>query len=202
MAMWCTIRTFAKHAVELGNEPMAEPIFFVKPSGCLHEDGPLPVASHPGEVHHEVECVVQLNGAMEPVAIAVGLDLTDRATQRALRADQLPWSKGKCFRSSAVVGPWSAWSGTWDSLVASEQGLHLSLSVNGEERQSTPLSEMSVTPRQQIDALLTWAPVAEGDLLFTGTPQGVGRLHPGDSLVARLTGPSGVELSKIELSCA
>ena len=201
MAMWCTIRTFAKHAVELGNEPVAEPIFFVKPNGCLHEDGPLPVSAHPGEVHHEVECVVRLNDAMEPEAVAVGLDLTDRATQSALRADQLPWAKGKCFRSSAVVGPWSPWSGTWDDLVSSIQGLHLSLSVNGEQRQSSPLSEMSVTPRQQIDALLTWAPVNGGDVLFTGTPQGVGQLHPGDHVVAKLTGPDGVERSSIDLRC-
>ena len=202
MTMWCTIRTFAKHAVELGNEPVAAPIFFVKPSGCLHHEGPLPVSTHPGEVHHEVECVVQLNEAMEPVALAVGLDLTDRATQSELRADQLPWAKGKCFRSSAVIGSWSAWPGTWDDLVAPKQGLHLFLSVNGEERQSSMLSEMSVTPRQQIDALLPWAPVATGDVLFTGTPQGVGQLHPGDRVVARLTGPNGEELSKIEVSCA
>ena len=202
MAMWCTIRTFAKHAVELGNEPVAEPIFFVKPIRCLHEDGPLPVSSHPGEVHHEVECVVQLNETMEPVAVAVGLDLTDRATQSALRADQLPWAKGKCFRSSAVVGPWTPWSGTWDELVSSAHGLHLSLTVNGEERQSSPLSEMSVTPRQQIEALLTWAPVAGGDVLFTGTPQGVGQLHSGDHVVARLTGSDGMEWSTIDLRCA
>ena len=199
MTMWCTIRTFAKHAVELGNEPVVEPIFFVKPSGCLHGEGPLPVSAHPGEVHHEVECVVQLNEAMEPVAVAVGLDLTDRATQSALRADQLPWAKGKCFRSSAVIGPWSPWSGTWDDLVSSAHGLHLSLSVNGEVRQSSPLSEMSVTPRQQIDALLTWAPVADGDVLFTGTPQGVGQLHSGDHVVACLKGSDGVERSSIDL---
>ena len=49
MTMWCTIRTFAKHAVELGNEPVAAPIFFVKPSGCLHHEGPLPVSTHPAK---------------------------------------------------------------------------------------------------------------------------------------------------------
>ncbi|MDP6199293.1 MAG: fumarylacetoacetate hydrolase family protein, partial [Candidatus Poseidonia sp.] len=102
MAMWCTIRTFRKHALELGNPPAEEPILFVKPAACLHEGGPIPVSSHPGEVHHEVECVVRLNDDLEPDAIAVGLDLTDRATQAALRADQLPWAKAKCFASSAV----------------------------------------------------------------------------------------------------
>jgi len=109
MALWCTIRTFAKHALELGNQPVVEPIFFIKPEQCLHESGPLPVSAHPGEMHHEVECVVRIGAHGQPVALAVGLDLTDRPAQSELRAEQLPWAKGKCFRSSAVVGQWHEW---------------------------------------------------------------------------------------------
>jgi fumarylpyruvate hydrolase len=202
MAMWCTIRTFSKHALELGNQPVAEPIFFVKPNGCLHRDGPLPVSSHPGEVHHEVECVVRFNEHLEPVDVAVGLDLTDRLTQGELRAEQLPWTKGKCFRSSAVMGGWSAWSGTWEDLVDPRHGLHLSLSVNGVVRQSAPLSDMSITPRQQIASLEAWAPVGEGDALFTGTPEGVGQLVPGDHVLARLTNGEGALLSEIAFACS
>lgn len=202
MAMWCTIRTFAKHALELGNKPAVEPIIFVKPRGCLHLAGPIPVSAHPGEVHHEVECVVQIGSDMKPIAIAVGLDLTDRPCQGGLRAEQLPWAKAKCFRSSAVVGPWHVWRSDWESLVATSEGLHLDLAVNGQTRQSTPLHEMSVTPRQQIDALLNWAPVSEGDLLFTGTPQGVGELLPGDRVLARLTNGLGEVLSEIDIRCA
>ena len=201
MAMWCTIRTFAKHAIELGNQPVADPIFFVKPEGCLHESGPLPVSAHPGEVHHEVECVVKLDEASRPVAIAVGLDLTDRATQGELRAEQLPWAKAKCFRSSAVIGPFVPWDGTWEDLVDPAQGLQLDLSVNGTLRQSAPLHEMSVTPRQQIDSLHRWAPVNGGDVLFTGTPAGVGRLLPGDQVVARLLQANGEPLSQIDVGC-
>jgi 2-keto-4-pentenoate hydratase/2-oxohepta-3-ene-1,7-dioic acid hydratase in catechol pathway len=202
MAMWCTIRTFSKHALELGNQPAVEPILFVKPAGCLHESGPIPVSQHPGEVHHEVECVVRVDANLEPVAIAVGLDLTDRATQSELRAEQLPWAKAKCFASSAVVGPWSPWAGTWDGLVEVSAGLHLSLEVNGVLRQSTPLHEMSVTPRQQIDSLRTWAPMLDGDMLFTGTPEGVGQLLPSDRVVARLTNGEGACLSEIDVGCA
>mgnify|MGYP006261070035 FL=1 len=201
MAMWCTIRTFSKHALELGNQPAVEPILFVKPAACLHQTGPLPVSQHPGEVHHEVECVVRVNANLEPVAIAVGLDLTDRAAQRELRAEQLPWAKAKCFASSAVVGSWTPWDGTWEALVESERGLHLSLEVNGVLRQSTPLHEMSVTPRQQIESLRAWAPVVEGDMVFTGTPQGVGELLPGDRVVARLTDVNGDCLSEIDVGC-
>ena len=202
MAMWCTIRTFRKHALELGNQPAEEPIIFVKPAACLHAAGPLPVSSHPGEVHHEVECVVRLNEDFEPEAVAVGLDLTDRATQADLRAQQLPWAKAKCFTSSAVVGSWSPWPSSWDALVDVNEGLHLKLSVNGTVRQSSPLHEMSVTPRMQIEALRAWAPVQSGDLLFTGTPQGVGELHPGDVVEAVLTNASGVVLSNLSHRCA
>ncbi len=201
MAMWCTIRTFAKHAIELGNAPAVEPIIFVKPASCLHEAGPIPVSDHPGEVHHEVECVVRLNDDLEPEAIAVGLDLTDRAAQASLRAEQFPWAKAKCFRASAVVGNWRAWNAGWDALVEATQGLHLTLEVNGETRQSSPLHEMSVTPAQQVAALRTWAPVKGGHLLFTGTPQGVGRLHPGDTVHARLVNGEGELLSEIVTRC-
>ncbi len=201
MAMWCTIRTFAKHAIEMGNQPVSEPIFFVKPPACLHTSGDLPVSTHPGEVHHEVECVVQLGDAMQPMSIAVGLDLTDRPTQGELRADQLPWAKAKCFRSSAVVGEFVEWAGTWEDLVDPALGLHLTLAVNGELRQSTPLHEMSITPRQQIDALHRWAPINKGDFLFTGTPTGVGPLLPGDQVLARLLQGSGELISEIDVGC-
>jgi len=201
MTMWCTIRTFAKHARELGNAPAVEPIIFVKPASCLHHHGPLPVTDHPGEVHHEVECVVRLGDELQPEAIAVGLDLTDRAAQGELRVNQLPWAKAKCFRASAVVGDWHSWTEDWDALVDPAQGLHLSLTVNGEVRQSTPLHEMSVTPAQQIAALQSWAPVESGHLLFTGTPEGVGRFLPGDTFVARLTNGKGELLSEIVSRC-
>jgi len=200
MTMWCAIRTFTQHAHELGNAPVEQPIVFVKPTNCLHEGGPLPVSAHPGEVHHEVECVVKLGDDLQPVAIAVGLDLTDRAAQGALRAKQYPWAKGKTFRSSAVVGPMSTWNLGFEALVAEEHALELQLSVNGEVRQSAPLAGMSVTPQAQHDELMAWAPLKPGDLMFTGTPKGVGLLNPGDDLHASLM-MNGVVLSKILLSC-
>jgi len=138
---------------------------------------------------------------MHPEAVAVGLDLTDRATQGKLRAEQLPWAKAKCFRASAVVGSWHPWDGPWSALVSPDRGLHLSLWVNGELRQSSPLHEMSVTPAQQIEAIMSWAPVQVGDLLFTGTPQGVGELLPGDLVEAKLTDGEGRILSEITTRC-
>ncbi|MBT6526954.1 MAG: hypothetical protein HOM04_00375 [Euryarchaeota archaeon] len=201
MALWCTIRTFAKHAAELGNEQPVTPVFFVKPNNCLQRHGSIPVSQHPGEVHHEVECVVRLNQHAQPEAIAVGLDLTDRMTQGELRSEQLPWAKAKCFRASAYVGGFVEWSDSFESLVDVTNGLKLNLWVNEVLAQSAFLSEMTISPSSQMEELLTWAPVHAGDYLFTGTPSGVGQLHPGDSLKATLESQEGVVLSSIEARC-
>ncbi|RJU81458.1 MAG: hypothetical protein DWC09_04645 [Candidatus Poseidoniales archaeon] len=201
MALWCTIRTFAKHAAELGNEQPVTPVFFVKPNNCIQRHGSIAVSQHPGEVHHEVECVVRLNQHAQPEAIAVGLDLTDRLTQGELRSEQLPWAKGKCFRASAYVGGFVDWSDSFESLVDVSNGLKLNLWVNDALVQSAFLSEMTISPSSQMEELLTWAPVHAGDYLFTGTPSGVGQLHPGDSLKATLESQDGGVLSSIEAQC-
>ena len=104
MAIWCTIRTFAAHAKELGNELPKDVITFVKPMTCLNTDGRVRLSKHPGEMHYEIECVVRLDADLKVDAIAVGLDLTDRQAQTHLRAEGYPWAEGKCFRDSALIG--------------------------------------------------------------------------------------------------
>ncbi len=202
MALWCTIRTFAKHATELGNEQPPTPIFFVKPENCLQRSGPIDVTGHPGEVHHEVELVVRLSHDGKPEAIAVGLDLTDRLTQGELRNEKLPWTKGKCFRGSAYVGHFSPWYGGWDGLMDVYEALHLELWVNGTLVQDAPVRDMTITPLMQIEDLKSWAPVQGGDLLFTGTPAGVGELHPGDIVKAVLKKQENTIVSELSTKCA
>ena len=199
MALWCAIRTFAKHATELGNQQPAEPVFFVKPNNCLQRTGPIQVSTHPGSVHHEVECVIRLGNDLQPEAVAVGLDLTDRDTQSQLRSEQLPWTKGKCFRGSAVVGGFSSFDGELSDLVAG--GYVINLSVNGILKQTSNLSSMSIGPQQQMDSLLEWAPVVAGDYLFTGTPAGVAQLLVGDELIATLETTDGKIISQIVTIC-
>ena len=199
MALWCAIRTFAKHATELGNQQPAEPVFFVKPNNCLQRTGPIQVSTHPGSVHHEVECVIRLGNNLQPEAIAIGLDLTDRDTQSQLRSEQLPWTKGKCFRGSAVVGGFASFNGELNDLVAGEYVINLT--VNDIIKQTSNLSSMSISPQQQMDSLLEWAPVVAGDYLFTGTPAGVAQLLVGDELIATLETTDGKIISQIEAIC-
>ena len=199
MALWCSIRTFAKHAEELGNQQPLEPIFFVKPNNCIQRSGPIQVSTHPGSVHHEIECVIKLGNDLAPEAIAVGLDLTDREAQSNLRAEQLPWSKGKCFRGSGVIGGFHTFTGQLDNLCNGDYSLKLT--VNGESRQVANLSAMSITPQQQMDSLLNWAPIVAGDYLFTGTPSGVAELQVGDEINAVLIGKDGSVISQITAVC-
>ena len=199
MALWCSIRTFAKHAQELGNEQPPEPVFFVKPNNCIQRSGPIQVSTHPGSVHHEIECVIRLGNDLTPEAIAVGLDLTARVPQSELRAEQLPWSRGKCFRSSGIIGGFRAFTGQFDDLCNGDYSLELT--VNGESRQDANLSSMSITPQQQMDSLLTWAPVVAGDYLFTGTPSGVAELQVGDEVNAVLISKDGSVISQISAVC-
>lgn len=199
MALWCAIRTFAKHATELGNQQPAEPVFFVKPNNCLQRTGPIQVSTHPGSVHHEVECVIRLGNNLQPEAVAIGLDLTDRDTQSQLRSEQLPWTRGKCFRGSAVVGGFVAFDGEFNDLVAG--GYVINLSVNGIIKQTSNLSSMSISPKQQMDSLLEWAPVVAGDYLFTGTPAGVAQLLVGDELIATLETTDGKIISQLATIC-
>ena len=150
-------------------------------------------------MHHEIECVIRLGNDLTPEAIAVGLDLTDRVTQSELRAEQLPWSKGKCFRSSGIIGGFRAFTGQFDDLCNGDYSLELT--VNGESRQVANLSSMSITPQQQMDSLLTWAPVVAGDYLFTGTPSGVAELQVGDEVNAVLISKDGSVISQISAVC-
>lgn len=201
MAIWCTIRTFSAHAKELGNEMPKDVITFVKPLTCLNEDGRVKLSSHPGEMHHEIECVVKLDANLNVESIAVGLDLTDRAAQSELRAEGYPWAKGKCFRDSALVGDFSPWSAGNDSLNSEANGLELELRVNGVVKQKAKLSEMSIPIHHQISKISEWSPIQAGDFLFTGTPAGVGKLNLGDKMHAVLMDGDGITLSEINATC-
>ena len=201
MAIWCTIRTFAAHAKELGNELPKDVITFVKPMTCLNTDGRVRLSEHPGEMHYEIECVVRLDADLEVDAIAVGLDLTDRQAQSHLRADGYPWARGKCFRDSALIGKFSTWKQDVEAINSDSFALRLELRVNGEVRQSAKLSEMSIPINHQISRISTWAPLQGSDFLFTGTPSGVGKLEVGDEMHAMLVDGSGDVISEILATC-
>lgn len=111
-----------------------------------------------------------------PTEMALGLDLTKRSVQDRLKAGGLPWAEAKAFTGSSVIGDW----------VKYNPNAKYTFKINGNEVQRGSLVEMSWTPRELIDKLSNWAPIMKGDVLFTGTPAGVGPLVAGDAVIASL----------------
>ena len=194
-SIWCALRTFAAHAKEMGGEPLSSPRFFLKPWAALAQPPmgcEMVLPPHLNEVHHEVELVLKLGQHATLTEIAVGIDLTDRGTQEEAKAEGMPWTQSKGFVNSAIVG----------NFVEPPVGLthlRLELAVNGEPRQEASIGEMSFTPLDLLSSLSQWAPLEEGDLLFCGTPSGIGPLTRGDHVQARMLREDGTVLLDLDL---
>jgi len=166
MAVWCAIRTYAAHASELGNEILKKPAFFLKADACITE--PSTVNTCDGDIHYEVELVVRIGDDLLPDAMTVGLDLTKRSLQESAKGEGLPWAEAKSFVDSAIIGDWV------EPIADS-----ISLEIDGRIVQSGHLDSMVCSIADLIAELAKWAPLMPGDILFTGTPSGVGPLSPG-----------------------
>ena len=193
--IFCVGRNYAAHAREMGMDPAREdPIFFMKPASAVVEDGavvPFPPATT--ELHHEVELVVAIGrparelGEEEARDIifgyAVGNDLTRRDLQRRMRELRGPWEIAKAFDASAPVGAIAP-----AARIGHPARGRIRLAVNGTVRQDADIAEM-IWPVPRILARLSRLfALAPGDLVFTGTPEGVGPLQPGDAVEAEIEG--------------
>jgi len=193
--IYCVGRNYAKHAREMGMDPDREPpFFFSKPADALVANGtPVPYPSRTSNLHHELELVVAIGTGGRDIALdralahvygyAVGLDLTRRDLQFAARDQGRPWDVAKGFDHSA---PMSAIRPAAD-MGHLEQGA-IWLEVNGETRQRANLSEMIWSVPEIVAELSTYYELRPGDLIFTGTPEGVGPVRRGDSLVGGIDG--------------
>lgn len=184
--IYCVGRNYGAHAREMGADPTAEPpFFFMKPADAIVLDAKAPYPPDTDNLHHEIELVVAIGRggwdvtyeqALDLVyGYAVGVDLTKRDRQNDAKAKGQPWERSKAFENSAPI----------TSIVPAERIGHpkrgeISLSVNGERRQHGDLADM-ILPVPAIIARLSevWS-LAPGDLIFTGTPEGVSRLTRGD----------------------
>jgi 2-keto-4-pentenoate hydratase/2-oxohepta-3-ene-1,7-dioic acid hydratase in catechol pathway len=180
----------------MGAPRPAEPILFLKPStAVLHEPRTIRLPGFSTEVHHEVEMVLRVGtaatgiGAREAQSlvdgVAVGLDLTARDLQAKAKKAGEPWAVSKGFDGSAPLGTWSA-VGALDEL----RDLRILLAVNGKERQSGSTKDLLFPLPELLATISRYFTLEPGDLVFTGTPSGVGPLRPGDRLEAELSGRS------------
>ena len=193
--IYCVGRNYAKHAREMGMDPEREaPFFFAKPADAVVANGtPVPYPPRTANLHHEIELVVAIGAGGRDIPLdaalahvygyAVGLDLTRRDLQFAARDQGRPWDVSKGFDHSAPVGAIRP-AATMGHL---EQGA-IWLEVNGEPRQRANLSEMIWSVPEIVAELSTYFELRPGDLVFTGTPEGVGAVRRGDSLVGGIDG--------------
>ncbi len=177
----CVGQNYAAHAREMGHA-RAEPFFFSKPADAVVADGAAP--SYPSattNLHHEVElvCAVGVDGGI--VGWAVGCDLTRRDLQAEAKEAGRPWDAAKGFDQSAPCGALTL--GALPDAAAP-----ISLAVNGDVRQTGRLDDMVWNPEEILLKARTLWDVRPGDLIFTGTPEGVGPLRPGDRVEATIRG--------------
>ena len=190
----CIGRNYAAHVAEMGDVSEAEPVVFLKPTTALvASGGEVVIPPQSDDVHHELELVAVIGteaknvlegDALEVVAgYALGLDLTARDLQAQAKAKKGPWSVAKGFDTFAPLGPI-----TPAADVADPQALEIALEVNGDQRQRGTTDHMVFSVARIVAYLSSVFTLEPGDLVYTGTPEGVGRIEDGDRLVASGTG--------------
>jgi len=175
--VFCIGRNYGDHISEMGAAPDDSCVVFMKPSSSLVPAGTeVALPRGRGEVHHELEMVALIGEGKRVAGISLGIDLTLRDLQAGLKKGGRPWELSKAFDQSAPIG---------DTFVEVDPAaVEMRLTVNGTVRQQGSTADMLFPLERLIEILgRTWK-LLPGDLIFTGTPSGVGSIVPGDVLVA------------------
>jgi fumarylpyruvate hydrolase len=193
--VFCVGRNYAAHSREMGGDPdREEPFFFMKPADALVSGGadtPYPPAT--SDLHHEVEMVVALGQGGANIAeadalghifgYAAGVDLTRRDLQAIAKTQARPWDMAKGFDASGPIGLIAP-----ASRVGHPETAAITLAVNGRTRQASDISHMIWSVPETIAYLSKLVTLAAGDLIFTGTPEGVAAVVRGDEMTAEIAG--------------
>jgi 2-keto-4-pentenoate hydratase/2-oxohepta-3-ene-1,7-dioic acid hydratase in catechol pathway len=171
----CIGRNYVEHIKELNNEMPERAVIFVKPNSAVCGEI-FSVSDEPIHYEGEISFIIE-NGNIR--AVGFGLDLTKRGLQSQLKSKGLPWERAKAFDRSAVFSDFVSFSGNIDDLS-------LQLFINGELTQQATVDLMIYKPLQLVEEVATFMSFAEGDILMTGTPKGVGELSKDDRLVGRI----------------
>jgi 2-keto-4-pentenoate hydratase/2-oxohepta-3-ene-1,7-dioic acid hydratase in catechol pathway len=202
MKIICIGRNYANHIAELKNERPTEPVVFMKPdSAVLLKQHPFVLPEFSNDVHHEIELIVKINKVgkyIEPKfahkyydEISVGIDFTARDVQDQLKAKGLPWEKAKAFDGSAVIGEFVP-----KEQFASLENVNFELIKNGAVAQKGNSSLMLWKIDELVAYVSQFFTLKIGDIIFTGTPEGVASVSPNDVLVGNL---EGQQLFKIQV---
>jgi fumarylpyruvate hydrolase len=203
--IYCVGRNYEEHAKEMGFTGREAPFFFMKPADALlvvnaGETGTMPYPSLTQNLHHEIELVVAIgtggknikaaDAAKHIFGYAVGLDMTRRDLQNEMKKQGRPWCIGKAFDHSAPIGPITPIEAAGDISTA-----EISLQVNGQERQRSTLSKLIWNIAETIEHLSKAWELQPGDLIYTGTPEGVAAVVAGDALQGAVTGLESIKVA-------
>ena len=194
---WAVFRNYAGHAKEILGDVTDYPRFFLIPPSAMveaTEDGENVVTLLEPDEHidHEVEMVFKLGEDLTPAQMCVGVDTTNRTRQTMAKKEGWPWLEGKGFRGSGVLGTWTDWDG---------RPMEIGLSLNGETRQLASTETMVHSVESLLEHLKNWYDLEPGDLVWTGTPKGVGPMSPGDSVNAWMDNSEGDRISVLNAVC-
>lgn len=196
--IYCVGRNYEEHAKEMGFTGREAPFFFLKPADTLvvvdaGHTGQMPYPSLTGNLHHEIELVVAIgksgrnisaaDAAQHIYGYAVGLDMTRRDLQNEMKKLGRPWCIGKAFDHSAPIGPITPIAHAGDVNHA-----QISLQVNGADRQRSNLAKLIWNVAETIEHLSAAWGLQPGDLIYTGTPEGVSAVIQGDRLLGEIAG--------------
>jgi fumarylpyruvate hydrolase len=203
--IYCVGRNYEEHAKEMGFTGREPPFFFLKPADAVvvvnaGETGSMPYPSLTQNLHHEIELVVAIGAGGKNIAAAdahkhifgyaVGLDMTRRDLQNDMKKQGRPWCIGKAFEQSAPIGPIHP-IGRTGRLTKGAITLH----VNGEPRQKGDLADLIWSVDEIIEHLSAAWLLQPGDLIYTGTPAGVGAVKPGDLMEGRIDGVGALRVT-------
>ncbi len=185
-------RNYAAHARELNNPVPGQPVIFLKPdTAALKDNRPFYLPAFSSDIHHEVEVILKISKEGKHIAekfahnyyeeLSLGIDFTARDIQAALKEKGLPRELAKAFDNSAAIGSFIP-----KSEIPDIYGIHFNLRINGEMRQQGNTANLLFSFEHIISFVSQYITLKKGDLIFTGTPEGVGRVHPGDRLEAAL----------------
>ena len=200
--IYCVGQNYAAHAREMGVNPERNPpVFFMKPADSIAASGSnIAYPPRTGDLHHEIELVAAIGCGGSHIGVeeasehvfgyAVGIDLTRRDLQSAAKKLGAPWDTAKGFEGAAPISPIH----TVDEIGHPESG-RIWIGVNGDVRQDANLDELIWSVPEAIADLSTYFTLAPGDLLFTGTPAGVGPVEPGDVLEGGVEGVDTISIT-------
>lgn len=188
MKIICIGRNYAEHAKEMKSEVPTEPVFFMKPDTALLKDGD--AFYYPDitkDLHHEIEIVIKINKVGKHIdekfahkyydEIGLGIDFTARDIQAQCKAKGLPWEKAKAFDHSAPIGKFIS-----KNQLGDLSDINFKLKINGESKQTGNTKDLLFSFDQVIAYVSKYVTLKVGDLIYTGTPSGVGAVNIGDKL--------------------